>query len=85
MIASSSSVDTCLVKILRRYLPEVERYPIDTGLYIFRPLSKYRAGQKLVSVNNPISYSRIRDYFKGSFKNIALDVSRFDTHSLVKG
>lgn len=67
---------------MRRYLTEVERYPIDSSHYIFRPLSKCRAGHKLVSVNKPISYSSIRDYFKRSFKDIVLDVSQFGTHSL---
>ena len=81
VILSGSSVDTCPVNILTRYLTEVERYPIDTSHYIFRPLSKSRAGHKLVAVNKPISYSSIRDYFKRSFKDIVLDVSQFGTHS----
>ena len=80
VIASGLSVDTCPANILRRYLTEVERYPIDSSHYIFRPLSKCRAGHKLVSVNKPVSYSRIRDYFKRSFKDIVLDVSQFGTH-----
>ena len=86
VIASGSSVDTCPVNILRRYLTEVERYPIDSSHYIFRPLSKCRAGHKLVSVNKPISYSTIRDYLiERSFKDIVLDVSQFGTHSLRAG
>ena len=70
---------------MRRYLTEVERYPIESSHYIFRPLSKCRAGHKLVSVNKPISYSSIRGYFKRSFKDIVLDVSQFGTHSLRAG
>lgn len=85
VIASGSSVDTCPVNILRRYLTEVERYPIESSHYIFRPLSKCRTGHKLVSVNKPISYSSIRGYFKRSFKDIVLDVSQFGTHSLRAG
>ena len=80
VIARGLSVDTCPVNILRRYLTEVERYPIDSSHYIFRPPSKYRAGHKLVSVNKPISYSSIGDYFKRSFKDIVPDVSQFGTH-----
>ena len=68
VIASGSSVDTCPVNILRRYLTEVERYPIDSSHYIFRLLSNCREGHMLVFVNKPISYSSIRDYFKRSFK-----------------
>ena len=56
---------------------------MDSGHYTFRPLSKCRAGHKLVSVNKPISYSSIRDCFKRSFKDIVLDVSQFD--SFLKG
>ena len=85
VIASGSSIDTCPVNILRRYLTEVERYHIDSSHYIFRPLSKCRAGHKLVYVNKPISDSSIRDYFKRSFKDIVLDVSQFGTHSLRAG
>ena len=85
VIASGASVDTCPVNILRRHLTEVERYPIDSSHYIFRPLSKCRAGHKLVSVNKPISYSSIRDYFKRSFKVVVLDVSQFGTYSLRAG
>ena len=77
VIASGLSVDTCPVYLTVR---DVERYPIDSGHYIFRPLSKCRAGHKLVSVNKPISYSSIRDYFKRSFKDVVLDVSQFGTH-----
>ena len=47
VIANGSSVDTCRVNILRRYFTEVERYPIDSSHYIFRPLSKCRAGHSL--------------------------------------
>ena len=85
VIASGSSVDTCPVNILRRYLTGVERYLIDLSHYIFKPLSKCRTGYNIVSVNKPISYSRIRGYFKRSFKDIGLDVSQFGTHSLKAG
>ena len=34
VIASGSSIDTCPFNILRRYLTEVERYPIDSSHYI---------------------------------------------------
>ena len=80
VIASGSSVDTCPVTILKRYLTEAERYPVDSSHYILRPLSKCMAGHKRVSVNRLISYSSIRDYFKRSFKDIVPDVSQFGTH-----
>ena len=42
---------TCPVAILRRYISEVERFPVDLSLFVFRPLPKRKSGHKLVSVN----------------------------------
>ena len=71
---------TCPVAILRRYISEVERFPVDLNYFVFRPLSKCKSGHKLVSVNRPISYCSIRTYFKSHFKDIVPDISQFSTH-----
>ena len=42
---------TCPVAILRRYISEIERFPVDLSLFVLRPLSKRKSGHKLVSVN----------------------------------
>ena len=80
VISESFGNYVCPVKILRRYLTQIERYIVDSGA-----LSKSKSGHKLVSTNKPISYCSIRDYFKSSFKGIDLDVSVFGTHSLRAG
>ena len=46
---------------------------------------KFELGHRLVSVNKPLSYSCIRDYFKSIFKDILPDISLFSTHSLRAG
>ncbi|CAH3184252.1 unnamed protein product, partial [Porites lobata] len=70
VISVGSGEKTCPVKILRRYLTEVERYP---------------SGHKFVAINRPVSYSTIREYFKVNFKDIVPDISLFSTHSLRAG
>ena len=76
---------TCPVKIFKRYLCQLERFPVDVTHYVFRALSKTKLGHSLVSVNKPISYSSIRDYFKTSYKDIVPDITLFSTHSLRAG
>ena len=85
VIAESPNSATCPVRIFKRYLSQVERFPVDADHFVFRALAKTRLGHTLVSVNKPISYSSIRDYFKSSFKDIVPDITSFGTHSLRAG
>ena len=85
VIAESSNDDTCPVKIFKRYLSHLESSPVDPSHYVFRALSKTRSGHTLVSINKPISYSSVRDYFKSTFKDIEPDITLFSTHSLRAG
>ena len=85
LISVGSGEKTCPVKILRRYLSEVERYPIQLDHFVFRALSKCKSGHKFVAINRPVSYSIIREYFKVNFKDIVPDISLFSTHSLRAG
>ena len=66
VIAESSNDDTCPVKIFKRYLSHLESSPVDPSHYVFRALSKTRSGHTLVSINKPISYSSVRDFFKST-------------------
>jgi len=59
--------------------------PVEADHFVFRALSKYKSGHKLVSVNRHISYSSIRDCFKTSFKDIVSCISLSSTHSLRTG
>ena len=85
VIAESSNDDTCPVKIFKRYLSHLESCPVDRSHYVFRALCKTRWGHTLVSVNKPISYSSVRDYFKSTFKDIVPNIALFSTHSLRAG
>ena len=85
VIAESSNDDTCPVKIFKRYLSHLESSPVDPSHYVFGALSKTRSGHTLVSINKPISYSGVRDYFKTTFKDIVPDIASFSTHSLRAG
>ena len=67
VISERSNDYTCPVKIFKLYLCQLERFPVDATHYVFRALSKTKSCHSLVSVNKPISYSSIRDYFKTSF------------------
>ena len=41
LISEGLSKDTCPVTILRRYISEVERLPVEADHFVFRALSKY--------------------------------------------
>ena len=85
VISVGSGEKTCPVKILRRYLTEIERYPVQSDHFVFRALPKCKSGHKLVAINRPVNYSTIREYFKVNFKDIVPDISLFSTHSLRSG
>ena len=85
VISESPSTLSSTVKILRRYLSKASPYVLDSGHFIFRPISNSKSGHKLASLNKPISYSSVRDYFKKTFKNIVPDISLFSTHLLRAG
>ena len=85
VIAESSNDDTCPAKIFKRYLSHLESSPVDPSHYVFRALYKTRSGHTLVSINKPISYSSVRDYFKSTFRDIVPKIALFSTHSLRAG
>ena len=85
VISRSSSQDACPVSIFKRYVSELERFPVEPSHYVFKPLTKSKLGHKFVSTNKPISYSTVREYFKSSFKDIVPDIAAFSTHSLRAG
>ena len=78
-------MDTYHVTILRRYISEVERLPVEAYHYVFRALSKFKSVHKLVSVNRPISCFSFRDCCKTSFKDITSDISLCSAHSSRSG
>ena len=85
VIAESSNDDTCPAKIFKRYLSHLESSAVDPSHYVFRALYKTRSGHTLVSINKPISYPSVRDYFKSTFRDIVPKIALFSTHSLRAG
>ena len=66
-------------------MSHLESCPVDRGHYVFRALSKTRSSHTLVSLNKPIRYSSVRDYFKSTFKDIVSNIALFSAHSLRAG
>ena len=85
VIARSLSQVVCPVSLFKRYVSELERFPVEPSHYVSKPLTRSKLGHKLVSTNKPISYSTVREYFKSSFKDIVPDIAAFSTHSLRAG
>ena len=77
VIAATPNRVTCLVKIFKSYLSQVERFLVNAGHYFFlRALAKTRFSHTLVSVKYPIIYSSIRDYFNVVSRILFLAFSR---------
>ena len=53
VISRSSSQDACPVSIFKRYLSELERFPVEPSHYVFKPLTKSKLGHKFVSTIGP--------------------------------
>ena len=85
VIARSLSQVVCPVSLFKRYVSELERFPVEPSHYVCKPLTRSKLGHKFVSTNKPISYSTVREYFKSSFKDIVPDIAAFSTHSLRAG
>ena len=66
-------------------MSHLESCPVDRGHYVFRALSETRLSHTLVSLNKPIRYSSVRDYFKSTFKDIVSNIALFSAHSLRAG
>ena len=85
VIARSLSQVVCPVSLFKRYVSELERFPVEPSHYVCKPLTRSKLGHKFVSTNKPISYSTVREYFKSSFKDIVPVIAAFSTHSLRAG
>ena len=85
VLSRSSSQDACPVSIFKRYVSELEHFPVEPSHYVFKPLTKSKLGHKFVSTNKPTSYSTVREYLNSTFKNIVPDIAAFSIHSLRAG
>ena len=48
------------VSIFKRYVSELERFPVEPSHYVFKLLTKSKLGHKFVTGNKPINYSTVR-------------------------
>ena len=80
VLSRSSSQDACPVSIFKRYVSELERFPVEPSRYVFKPLTKSKLGHKFVSTNKPPKF-----YFNSTFKDIVPDIAAFSIHSLRAG
>ena len=53
VISRISPQDACPVSIFKRYVSELERFPVEPSHYVFKPLTKSKLGHKFVSTNKP--------------------------------
>ena len=72
----------CPVAILRRYI-EAANLDLSSHLPLFRPLTKNKSGYTLR--NGKLSYTRCREIFKTTLKDLGYDPKEYGLHSLRSG
>ena len=72
----------CPVAILRRYI-EAANLDLSSHLPLFRPLTKTKSGYSLR--NAKLSYTRCREIFKTTLKDLGYDPKDYGLHSLRSG
>jgi len=71
----------CPVKLLKRYLAHFS-IPSSSRDLIFSPMSRRNYSFKLVSRNEPLSYTTIREAFRKDLRSVGVDSSTFGFYSL---
>ena len=79
-------IDTnyCPVKIMKRYL-ETSNASAEPNLPIFRPLRFFRSEDKFKLYGKKLSYTRCREIFKQTLKELGYDEKKFGLLSLRAG
>ena len=72
----------CPVATLRRYI-ETANLDLSSHLPLFRPLTKNKSGYTLR--NGKLSYTRCREIFKTTLKDLGYDPKEYGLHSLRSG
>ena len=72
----------CPVVILLRYI-EAANLDLSSHLPLFRPLTKNKSGYSLR--NGKLSYTRCRELFKTTLKDLGYDPKEYGLHSLRSG
>ena len=81
MIFSEMFGPACPVKLLKRYLVHFS-VPSSSRDLIFSPVSPGNNFFKLVSQDEPISYTTIREAFRKDLRSVGVDPSTFGFYSL---
>ena len=71
------------VAIVRRYISEAANLDLSSHLHLFRPLTKTKSGYSLR--NAKLSYTRCREIFKTTLKDLGYDPKDYGLHSLRSG
>ena len=70
--------------MLKKYI-EAAKIKESEEKFIFRQICHSKQGFKLKDLDKPISYTAVRDILLTNRKNIELDKTQFDLHSLRSG
>ena len=81
MIFSEMFGPSCPVKLLKRYLAHFS-IPSSSRDLIFSPMSRGNNSFKLVSQDEPICYTTIREAFRKDLRCVGVDTSTFAFYSL---
>lgn len=79
-----SNTNYCPVKILQRYF-ETSNAQVEPNLPIFRSLRFFRSEGRFKLCGTKLSYSRCREIFKQTLKEIGYDETIYGLHSLRAG
>ena len=74
----------CPMKILQRYLT-ISNAVAEPNLPIFRPLRFFRSEEKYRLYGTKLSYTRCRELFKHTLKDLGYDEKQYGLHSLRAG
>lgn len=83
VVISSCEPGYCPVELLMKYVKLAEIKDADS--FIFRSLSKVKGGYRLREMNQPMSYTRVREIILHALRPLVDDVSKFGVHSLRAG
>lgn len=74
----------CPVQNLKLYL-NLAHILEDSDEFLFRNITKCKAGYILRKENKPLAYNRLRESFVNSYSSVVSDISKFGLHSFRAG
>ena len=83
VVISATNSNYCPVQIMKKYISLAQIQSADSLL--FRGLTKIGKGYKLRDMNQPLSYTRVRELVQDALRPLVGDVSKFGVHSFRAG